>query len=243
MSVTVRGVKIGEGLPKICASIIGKTIDDIKSEAKNLQDCDIVEWRADFFNEVECTSKVDEVLSEIRKILVNKPIIFTFRTVSGFYFELYKHVVNTGVIDIIDIDLQSDESEIKDTVKLAHTKNIVVIVSSHNFTKTQSKSEIIAEMEKAQILGDISKIAVMPNNMKDVITLLDATVTMNENFKKPFIAISMSSMGIVSRLCCEDFGSAITFASGKSVSASGQASILETKEVLKIIHSIKQKKL
>ncbi len=49
--VTVKGVTIGEGLPKICAPMVGRTLDELLEEANFLQtlDLDIVEWRGDFF--------------------------------------------------------------------------------------------------------------------------------------------------------------------------------------------------
>ena len=240
-SVDVKNVKIGVGMPKICASIVSETLQGIKKEAECLSHCDIVEWRSDFFNEIECKSKVKEALALIRDILSNKPIIFTFRNESSAYFDLYKYVIDTELVEIVDIDLQNDESCIRSLINLAHEKNIAVIVSSHNFEKTPSKDEIIEEMRKAQSLGDISKIAVMPNSLRDVTTLLEAAVTMKESFRKPFIAISMSSLGVISRICCEDFGSAITFASGKSASASGQISVLEMQKILKIISNNKAK--
>lgn len=63
-----------------------------------------------------------------------------------------------------------------------------------------------------QELGaDLPKIAVMPQNEKDVLVLLEAT---NEMFKiyadRPIITMSMSGMGVISRLCGEIFGSALT---------------------------------
>ncbi len=68
-----------------------------------------------------------------------------------------------------------------------------------------------------QELGaDLPKIAVMPQNEKDVLVLLEAT---NEMFKiyadRPIITMSMSGMGVISRLCGEIFGSALTFGAAK----------------------------
>lgn len=234
--MVIKDIEIGKGIPKICASILGKTLEDVKEEMKSLTDCDLVEWRADFFHGIENMDEVFKVLLEIKKFLVDKPVIFTFR---GHNLGLYKYIINTGMVDIIDIDLQNGENEITDIVDLAHSKDIVVIVSSHNFESTFTKREILEKMDKAQKLGDISKIAVTPNSLKDVVVLLDAASDMKENLKKPFIAISMSSLGVVSRLVAEDFGSAIVFASGKEASASGQINILDTKKVLTIIHENK----
>ena len=47
--VEVRGVKIGEGVPKICVPIVGKTKEEILAAAKSFADVkmDVVEWRVD----------------------------------------------------------------------------------------------------------------------------------------------------------------------------------------------------
>ena len=48
--VCVRNVKIGEGKPKICVPIVGRTEEEIRSQAENLPGypVDLVEWRADW---------------------------------------------------------------------------------------------------------------------------------------------------------------------------------------------------
>ena len=52
--VEVRGVKIGEGVPKICVPIVGKTKEEILAAAKSFADVkmDVVEWRVDWFDGV-----------------------------------------------------------------------------------------------------------------------------------------------------------------------------------------------
>lgn len=79
-------------------------------------------------------------------------------------------------------------------------------------------------MVKMQQVGaDLPKVAVMPHDSTDVLTLLAATVEMkNKYFATPIIAISMSKLGVASRLCGEVFGSAMTFASAGDSSAPGQ---------------------
>ena len=50
--VEVRGVKIGEGVPKICVPIVGKTKEEILAAAKSFADVkmDVVEWRVDWLD-------------------------------------------------------------------------------------------------------------------------------------------------------------------------------------------------
>lgn len=80
--VVVRNVKIGEGVPKICVPIVGVTKEDIISEARTFDaiPVDVVEWRADWFENVCSLEKVEEVLRELREALKEIPLLFTFRT-------------------------------------------------------------------------------------------------------------------------------------------------------------------
>ncbi len=192
--VKIKNVIIGEGLPKICVSMIGETIKELIDEANFLKDLDldVVEWRVDFFNDVTDIDKVKEALKEIRKVLANRPIVFTFRSAKeggqkevtpSFYFELNKSITRTKLVEVIDIELFNDERDVKELVEVAHASGVAVIISNHDFHKTPDKEEIISRLRKAQELGaDIPKIAVMPTCAKDVITLLDATRIMSEEY-------------------------------------------------------------
>ncbi|HZJ76166.1 MAG TPA: type I 3-dehydroquinate dehydratase [Clostridia bacterium] len=248
-TITIKGVKIGEGIPKICVPIVGKTLEEILEEARFLKtiDFDVVEWRVDFYDDVECIHKVKTSLEAIRSILIDKPIIFTFRSAeeggereigTKFYFELNTSIIQTGLIDIVDVELFSDEIEIKRLIDIAHKNHVSVIISNHDFNKTPPKEEIILRLQRAMKLGgDIAKIAVMPICTKDVITLLDATNTMTEKYKdRPIMAISMGKRGIVSRLAGGLFGSDMTFASAKKISAPGQISSGELRKIVSLLH-------
>ena len=74
--------------------------------------------------------------------------------------------------------------------------------------------------------ADIPKIAVMPQNKKDVLTLLAATEEMTTNYAdRPIITMSMAGTGVISRLCGEVFGSSMTFGAAKKASAPGQMGV------------------
>jgi 3-dehydroquinate dehydratase-1 len=246
--VKVKDVIIGEGVPKICVPLVGCTVKELIEEAIYLKtlDLDVVEWRVDFFEHVEEVEKVREALSEIREILTDIPLLFTFRSKkeggqkevsTEFYIELNTAMIETGQVDIIDVELFNEA--VKTLVEEAHSKGIFVIISNHDFDKTPTKEEIIARLCRAQELGaDLPKIAVMPQNTADVLTLLDATNTMNEQFAdRPIITMSMAGIGVISRLSGEIFGSALTFGAGKKGSAPGQAAVKELRTVLDILHS------
>lgn len=248
--ITVKGVTIGEGAPKICVPMVGTTLAQLIEEAGYLKtlDIDVVEWRVDFFESVEEIEKVQEALKQIRAILPEIPLIFTFRSAkeggekeisTTYYIELNQTIVETGLIDFIDVELFTDEKEIISLIEIAHAHHVYVILSNHDFEKTPSKEEIVSRLRRAQELGgDLPKMAVMPKNAKDVLTLLDATRTMNEQFAdRPIITMSMAGRGVISRLAGEIFGSAVTFAAAKKASAPGQISITEMRNILSLLHS------
>lgn len=74
--------EIGEGVPKICVPIVGKTKEEILAAAKSFADVkmDVVEWRVDWFDGVFDFAQVEDVLKDLRPALGNTPILFTFRT-------------------------------------------------------------------------------------------------------------------------------------------------------------------
>lgn len=248
--VQVKNLRIGEGIPKICVPITGETTEQIVEEAAALDigEIDLVEWRADFYEHAKENDKVIHVLEKIRAVLPDMPLIFTFRTAKeggekaispNQYMELNKTIVNTRIIDIVDIELDNEETAVKNIIEFAHFHDVRVILSNHDFHQTPEKEEIIRRLNKAQKLGaDLPKIAVMPNSTADVLTLLEATSIMREQYaKRPIITMSMAGSGVISRLAGEVFGSAITFGASKKASAPGQVNVKELRNVLTLLHN------
>ncbi len=244
----IRDIKIGEGIPKICIPITGCTKEEIRKEAEALKElpADMVEWRADWFEEVFDGEKVKEILAGLRKTLGNLPLLFTFRTASeggekeaegAEYERLNQTAVSSGCVDLIDVELFAGDAVVERMIRNAHESGVKVVASNHDFYKTPEKGELIRRLCKMQELGaDILKVAVMPQNRQDVLTLLAATEEMNRIYaQRPVVTMSMSEMGMISRLCGQIFGSAITFGSAGKASAPGQMKAEELKTVLTIL--------
>lgn len=247
--VKVKGITIGEGAPKICVPIVGTTVQELKEEAEALKvlDLDVVEWRVDFFEGVFDIEAVKGALQEIRSAIPGLPLLFTFRTskeggqkaiAAEAYAELNLAVAATGQVDLIDVELFTGDEIVKSIVDGAHDKGVFVVISNHDFDKTPPKEEIMYRLRKAQELGgDLPKIALMPVDTADVLTVLDATYTMKEKYAdRPIITMSMAGKGMISRLAGEVFGSALTFGSAKKASAPGQVPVAELRSVLNLIH-------
>lgn len=247
--VIVRGVHIGEGIPKICVPIVGTTAENIMEEARSFQNipADVVEWRADWFENVFDFPEVERVLGSLREILGNIPLLFTFRTRREGgqkdigpeeYAELNKRVAASGYADLIDVEAFTGDEIVKDIITYARSLGVKVVASNHDFDKTPDKEEIVRRLRKMQELdGDIPKIAVMPRDKEDVLTLLAATEEMVRVYAdRPIITMSMAGTGVISRLCGEVFGSALTFGAAGKASAPGQMGVDDLYTVLGLIH-------
>lgn len=247
--VVVRNIKIGEGIPKICVPIVGVTKEDILNEAKTFETvpADILEWRVDWFEYAFDTEQVKEVLKQLRAALKDKPLLFTLRTFKEggqkavepkAYAALNIAAVKTGCIDLLDVEAFTGDGVVKDMIEAAHKHGVKVIASNHDFNQTPEKDVMIGRLRKMQELGaDISKIAVMPQSKKDVLTLLAATEEMyREHADRPIVTMSMAGVGAISRLCGEVFGSALTFGAAKKASAPGQLDVNDLAEVLSLLH-------
>ena len=242
--VVVRNVAIGEAIPKICVPIVGKTIDEILNQAKYICEigADVVEWRVDWFEEVNHYESVENAVKQLRDILGETPILFTFRTAKeggeraiepDEYVELNEKIAKSGYVDLVDVEAFIGDTYVEKVVKTSHECGVKVIASNHDFRKTPPKAELISRMRKMQELGaDIPK-----QSTEDVLTLLSATEEMRRCYAdRPVITMSMAGTGIVSRMCGEVFGSALTFGAAGKVSAPGQIDVEELRTVLGIIH-------
>lgn len=236
-------------MTKIFIPIVGRTQDEIISESKNIKNLspDVVEWRVDFYERAENIGKVLEILTKLRGILNDIPILFTFRSIEEggnneideeYYVKLNCMVIKSKNIDLIDIELFNREENIKKILGTAKSNDVYVIMSNHDFEKTPEKNEIVSRLLKMQNLGaDILKVAFMANSTSDVLVLLDATNYMKENHaKRPLITMSMGEKGIISRIVGGTFGSAATFGFGEKTSAPGQISAANLRKIFNILN-------
>lgn len=243
----VGNIKIGEGMPKICVPIVDETLEKIIETAWKIKfsAADLVEWRADFFEDVNDFEKIKDVLKHLRDIL-EMPILFTLRTVTDGgktdidikdYVKINSEVSSLQMADIIDIELSSGSKNVNKIVELARKNDVKTIVSNHR-KDTPTTDEIVEILKTMQDFNpDMVKIALSPKSNKDVIALLSAMDEMTENFAKiPIIAISMTNIGVITRVSQEMFTSSITFASMEKCSAPGQIVVDDMKTVLRILN-------
>lgn len=245
-TIKVKNLSIGQGRPKICALVMGETKEDILelAEKSNSVNCDMIEFRADYFPNITDWDTAQDLLSDLRKT-VKKPIIFTFRSkeeggkqeiTAEKYKELLRFVAEGGFAELVDIEESSDCDS--DFIEELKSDGVYIILSKHDFDRTPSQEEIVKTFINMQNKGaDIIKAAYMPNTKRDVLNLINATEEMTSNYAGcPVVAISMGHLGVVTRILGEFLESAITFASITKASAPGQINIEGMEKVLDIIH-------
>lgn len=196
---------------------------------KVAEDCiekgaDVLEFRIDALDNPNFKD-IQEIIEEI-----NFPMITTNRISSegGSFKGTEEERIDillkcAPLVDYVDIELQSDDKYIKQI----HDTGVTTIVSYHDFHKTPEINEIMYIVEKEQKLGDIAKVAFMPNDLDDTLKIL-AILSHCENT----IAISMSDLGSYTRVMASKFDSPITFAAGTDVTAPGQIDIETMKSLL-----------
>lgn len=249
-TIQIKDQIIGEGIPKICVPVTGKTKRKIIEESKEIKtsQADMAEWRVDYFENACDIVQILEIYKQIEDILKNIPLVFTFRTMEEGgnrqirlqqYIKILKTIARDTSIDFIDVELKTAGEHINDIINYIHSHGSKVIVSAHDFMRTPESGSIVETLRKMQDLGaDIPKVAVMPENKKDVLALLKATELMKREYAdRPFITISMGEKGKISRICGEVFGSSVTFGIIKESSAPGQIPVTELKNIMKVLHN------
>lgn len=247
--ITVRDRVIGGSRPLICLPLVAHDRVALSLEARELTALgpDLLEWRVDGFSGVGDVAECLSVLQELRALVGDIPLIFTCRSEweGGAVkmnpenrLALIDRAMASGHIDLVDIELSNERAFIEAVQIRAKVLGVKCILSYHNFQATPAEALLIGKLEEAEKEGgDIAKIAVMPNDYSDVLTLLAATnKARNGRVAIPMITISMGEAGRISRLAGGLFGSDITFAAGRECSAPGQIPFPELKTGMALLY-------
>lgn len=250
----IRTVVFGEGSPKICVPIVGVNRAEILAAAAALKEtpAHVAEWRADWCSDIlnengtPNLTAVTDILRQLRAVLGNMPLLFTFRTAAeggerDIDFQSYKALnlasSGEGLADLADVELFTAGDAAEAFIEELHKRGVKVVVSSHDFNQTPDEEVLIDRLCAMRKIGaDLPKVAVMPQSRKDVLVLLKATETASSILDCPIITMSMSGAGVISRLCGEVFGSAMTFGSAGKASAPGQMDVQDLSVVLELLH-------
>lgn len=247
--VDIRGCRIGEGRPKVILPIVERAEAAILEKAAQFStlQADCVEWRVDHFDDARTPGAVARCLAKLRVALKDKLLLVTIRTKAEGGEQVLSHpeylaflslILDTDCADLLDIEFFTAGADLPKLVEQAHSAGAAVVCSSHDFHKTPPRAELVHRMVAMQQAGaDLPKVAVMPRCRTDVLELLAATAEMaDQHPETPVITMSMGTLGAVSRLAGEAFGSAMTFANPGQASAPGQVSLNIVNEVLDALH-------
>lgn len=248
-TVKIRNLIVGEGCPKVIIPIVAEDAEGIYAKGWELKDypLDVVEWRVDFYKDVFDFEKTIETAAKLREAMGDTPILFTFRTKKEggekdidpqTYTALNRLVAESGYVDAIDVEIFSGDEVVAENIAAIHRAGKVVVGSNHDFFRTPDREDLLNRLRKMQNMGaDIPKIAMMPQSVADVITLQAVTDAFaHGEADRPIITMSMGSVGVITRITGELFGSSMTFGAVGQVSAPGQIPIEKLRTAMAILH-------
>ncbi|MFC7374389.1 type I 3-dehydroquinate dehydratase [Brachybacterium sp. GCM10030267] len=247
--VRVRGIELGRGRPEIIVPVTGADQGAVLDQARAATDSPgrVLEWRLDRFRpDLDVAAHRDAAvaaLPALREIMgQDRALLVTLRTsAEGGSREIsddelaatLEAVMAGGFADLVDVETSRSPETGASVIASAHALGLAVVGSFHDFERTPPEDEMAEILRTQRRLGaDLPKIAVTPRDARDVLALLAASVQVADDGLGPHIAISMGSLGAVSRVAAETFAGAATFAAVGEGSAPGQ---LEAGEVARML--------
>ncbi len=235
-------------LPLVCTPLVGRTrgavIDEVQCVLAKRPD--LLEWRVDFFHGITDSAQVIALALDIRQAAGGIPVLFTRRSIreggekialdEEGVLALYGAVMAQRAVELIDFEMASDPAHIAQIRSQARASGIQLVLSFHDFKATPSHEQLCQRFAQAQALGaDVAKVAVMPQRLEDVLTVLSATLESSQKLNIPLVSMSMGAYGSVTRLFGWAFGSAMSFAIGAAASAPGQVPLEDMNTVQEIL--------
>ncbi len=235
--VEIRELKIGSGKPKICVELTGETEAELLYQARQAagSPAEIIEWRADLFENRTKTESVLRLLKSIRMNIGSKAFMFTFRTEDEGgvlhvrdeeYISIVKLAIDSRLIDLVDIECCVSEYRTTELINYAHQHNLPVVGTNNAFLKVLTVGEMDFRVRYMQKLGaDIARIGVRPSGKKDVYRLLLATHDLCEDLDFPIAVIGYGEAGKYTRVLGELFGSSLTRGVLNGTAAEGEIDV------------------
>jgi 3-dehydroquinate dehydratase-1 len=234
--------------PAVCAPLVARTVTGLMQECKEVvaKKPDLIEWRVDFFEAIADAQQVVEAARQLKAAAGGIPVLFTRRhereggekigVAEAKVVELYRSICASGAVDLVDFEMDNDAAHVQAVRETSRLAALPLVLSFHDFKATPPVDELVQRFERAAALGaDVAKIAVMPQSLDDVLTLLSATSRAGRNVTIPLVSMAMGPLGAVTRASGFVFGSAMTFAVGASSSAPGQMPIEDVRAVIEAL--------
>lgn len=248
-TLCIKNKVIGEGKPLVCLPIMETTEEAILAKAKEMVEkkAEMIEWRVDAFEHADNLNAIRSVLEGLKPLIEDTILVYTFRSKNqgGLLalsqeqiYDIHEVAAESHVVDFVDVEFFEAKNAPRE-IRNLQENGVHVIASHHDFEQTP-RADII-EMLLDRMRGSnasIVKLAVMPQNTEDVITLLQETNRFHMNFPdNPIITMSMGPLGTISRVAGETFGSCVTFGAFDKASAPGQLPMDELNSLLTVLHT------
>jgi 3-dehydroquinate dehydratase-1 len=200
------------------------------------QGASLVELRIDHLNTQDAGS--------VRKIISASPlpVIATARRKrNGGLFggkerermEMLKAAVKASA-KYVDLEMDSRGNDLREIRMLTNAKGCKVVISQHDFRGTPSTGTLLDWLDKASRLGDIVKIVTKANDVEDCTRILGLLGVAGKK-GIPLVAFAMGEKGRFTRAVSLLYGSLWTYCATTKPVASGQMSIKEMKESMRLL--------
>ncbi|MEM3484509.1 MAG: type I 3-dehydroquinate dehydratase [Candidatus Methanomethyliaceae archaeon] len=210
----------------VCVSIGDVTVDDC---LRILEEVEFAEIRMD---------RLEIKKKDVKRIFsAHKNLVATFK--EGHAPQKKREDFLIEAIEqgaaYVDVDLNSPKNFFLRVSRKAREKGTKLIVSYHNFERTDSLPELIEIASLCLSTGDYGKISCMVNEDEDNLSLLKLLKI--PEFKGKIIVIGMGEKGKITRILSPILGSPFTFAcykKGKEM-AEGQVQMDTLSEMLSLL--------
>jgi 3-dehydroquinate dehydratase I len=225
----------------ICVTITEANVDESLESMKRAKEggADLVELRLDYIGELD-DAKIGDLVDgiELPKIVTIRP-----EGQGGYWKGEEKDRINHLMTCLsfgaqyVDVEDSMDIGWRYEMRKACKNSGAEMIISHHDFKKTPSKQEMIDICKNEFAAGaSIAKIAVTPNSIEEVSSVLGVMETFKVQGKK-VIGISMGKLGVITRIAGPQVGAYLTYAcleKGKE-SAEGQLTLEQMKGIFDIL--------
>lgn len=238
----------GGRVPAVCTPLVARSHEALVDEARALAALapDLLEWRVDFFDGLADAQRVVQAARAIREAAPGLPLLFTRRSqreggeriaaTEAQVLAAYEAVCRERLAEFVDWEMDGDAQGLAAVQRAARAAGAGLVLSFHDFQRTPPAGEITQRFTRAHMLGaDVAKLAVMPRGMHDVLALLEGMLAASESLPIPVVGMSMGPLGSLTRACGGAFGSALSFAVGRSASAPGQMPIGDLRAAIEVL--------
>ncbi len=236
--------------PLLCIPVTGRSAEEVKAQVEAIVPLqpDLLEWRADFFENLGEQAEVLELLETIHG-LTSLPLLFTIRSEreggepialsEEEKLDLLEAVCRSGKLTAVDYEVENEARFVERISELARETGVELVLSYHHFTRTPATEELMALGRRMEAYGaSVAKLAVMPETREDVDRLLTFTRELDRALEIPVITMSMGELGVLSRVIGWAYGSVLTFAVGVESSAPGQVPIRKLRRAIEAVQAV-----